>query len=119
MTHLLSAVLVAVLAAVDVSGTWTGTLTPDGQEAGPALLVLRQEGAAVTGTVGGGENDRLPIRKGTIENDVVTLEVETPAGVMKFVLKQNGDELTGAVTRERDGQLQKATLAVKRTAPPK
>jgi hypothetical protein len=33
---------------------------------------------------------------------------------MKFALKQDGDEITGDITRERDGQTQKAKLAVKR-----
>jgi hypothetical protein len=34
--------------------------------------------------------------------------------VMKFVLKLEGDEMTGDVSRERDGQVQTAKLAVKR-----
>jgi transcription termination factor Rho len=33
---------------------------------------------------------------------------------MKFDLKEQGDELTGTVTRERDGEKQSAALAVKR-----
>jgi len=69
----------------------------------------------VTGTVGPDENARHPISKGKVENDTVAFEVETPGGVMKFALKQKDDELTGDVTRERDGQQQTAKLAVKRT----
>ena len=34
---------------------------------------------------------------------------------MKFALKQQGDEISGEVTRERDGKTQTAKLAVKRT----
>ena len=117
MSQLLALALAAVttLAAADVTGNWKGTLTPDGRDSGPALLVLKQEGKTVTGTVGPDEGERHPISKGTVENDTVAFEVETPGGVMRFALKQNGDELTGDVTRERDGQQQTAKLAVKRT----
>jgi hypothetical protein len=33
---------------------------------------------------------------------------------MKFDLKQEGEELTGEITREREGQTQKAKLVLKR-----
>ena len=33
---------------------------------------------------------------------------------MTFDLKQQGDEITGEITRERDGQTQKAKLTLKR-----
>jgi hypothetical protein len=116
MTRCLVIALAATtLVAADVTGSWRGTLTPDGRDAGPALLILKQEGNAVTGTVGPDENERHPISKGKVENDTVAFEVETPGGVMKFALKQKGDELTGEVTRERDGQQRTAKLAAKRT----
>jgi hypothetical protein len=115
MAHLLAAVLTALgLIAVDVNGTWKGTLTPDGRDPTPALLVLKQDGTTITGTVGANDTDRHPIRQGTIKDDLVTLDAEVGEGTMKFELKLQGDELTGAVIRERDGQQQKATLAVKR-----
>ena len=116
MTHFfVIAFAAATLAAADLTGSWRGTFTPDGRDAGPALLILKQEGNAVTGTAGPDENERHPISKGKVENDTVAFEVQTPGGVMKFALKQKGDELAGDVTRERDGQQQTAKLVVKRT----
>ena len=118
MTHLLVIALAAAsLAAADVTGNWKGTFTPDGRDPGPALLVLKQEGDAVTGTAGPDETERHPIRAGKVKNDTVTFEVETPGGaVMKFSLKQNGEELSGDITRDRDGQPQTAAkLTVTRT----
>jgi hypothetical protein len=116
MTHFLMIALAATtLAGADVTGSWKGTFTPDGRDAGPALLVLKQDGDAVTGTAGPDESERHPISKGKVEKDSVTFEVETPGGLMKFALKQKGDELAGDVSRERDGQQQTAKLAVKRT----
>jgi len=89
MTRMLMIALAATaLAAADVTGTWRGTLTPDGRDAGPALLILKQEGNAVTGTAGPDANESHPISKGKVDNDTVTFEVETPDGVMKFALKQ-------------------------------
>ena len=111
-----AAALAVSLAFASVTGSWTGTLSPDGREPTTAFLVLQQDGETVTGTAGASEQgERLPIRNGTAKGGVVTFEVETPNGlVMKFDLKEQGDELTGTVTRERDGEKQSAALAVKR-----
>ena len=115
MTYMLAVVLTAFAAlATDVTGTWTGTLTPEGREPTPAVLVLRQEGSTVTGTAGGSESEKHPISHGTIKDDVVTFEVEAGESTMKFELKLSGDDLSGAVVRERDGQQQKATVSLKR-----
>ena len=86
MAHMLAAVLTVLgVIAVDVNGTWRGTLTPDGREPTPALLVLRQEGSTITGTAGAGEEaERHPIRNGTIKDDVVTFEIEAGEGSMRF-----------------------------------
>jgi hypothetical protein len=118
MTLWIAAVSFAVtLALADVSGSWTGTLSPEGKDPDEAHFVLRQEGGTVTGTAGGGGDDeRLPIRNGTVKDGVVTFEVETPNGyLLKFVLKEQGDELSGTATRERDGRQDRATVMVKRT----
>ena len=115
MVHLLTLLLTALAAfATDVTGTWRGTLTPDGRQPISAVLVLRQEGSTVTGTAGESEEDRQPISHGTIKDDVVTFELAVGESSMKFDLKLNGDDLTGGVVRERDGQLLKATLQLKR-----
>ena len=116
MANWIVAALLTALAFANVSGTWTGTLSPEGRDPGPAYLVLQQDGDAVTATPGAtAEGERLAIRKGTARGGVVTFEVETPGGhLMKFDLKEQGDELTGTVTRERDGEKAHATLSVKR-----
>lgn len=115
MAHILAVALTAFAAiATAVTGTWTGTLTPDGRDPTPAVLVLRQEGTIVTGTAGGSDDERYPLRHGTIKDDIVTFEVEAGEGLMRFELKLSGDDLTGVVVREREGQQQKAGLLLKR-----
>jgi hypothetical protein len=59
---------------------------------GLALVILRQSGDTLTGTVGPDENQRRAIANGTLE----------------------GDALTGQITREGDGQHQTAKLNLKR-----
>lgn len=118
MTHwICAALLLATLALADVSGSWLGTLSPEGKPPTEAYLVLHQDGSVVTGTAGGaGDDERLPIRKGLVKDGVVTFEAETPGGfLLKFVLKEQGDELSGTATRERDGQQESATVLLKRT----
>lgn len=119
MKHILLLVLsAAATLAADANGKWTGTLTvptPEGIErSGPALLVLKQEGTRLTGTAGPHAGEQMSIDNGKAEDGKLTFEVSTGGGIMKFILRQEGDEIKGDVTRERDGQQQQAKLAVKR-----
>ena len=110
----LIALAATMVIATDATGTWTGTFIPEGGQQNTAHLVLKQEGDKVTGTAGPSADQQRPIQNGKAENGAVTFEVANDDSVMKFRLKQQGDEITGDVTRERDGQTQKAKLAVKR-----
>jgi hypothetical protein len=102
------------LLAADATGKWTGTLTPDGGGDGPAYLVLKQEGTKLTGTAGPGEGEQTPIENGKVDGANITFELPAGGSVMKFVLKQEGEEIKRDISRERDGQKQTAKLAVKR-----
>ena len=105
------------LVAADATGRWSGNLivpSDDGAEQShPALLVLKQEGGTLTGTAGPAE-DQQPFQNGTVDNGVVTFELARGESVMRFNLKQDGDEIKGDVTREREGQTQRAKLVAKR-----
>jgi hypothetical protein len=115
MKHILVLTLAAVgLLGADVTGVWTGTFTPDGDEPGPAHLVLKQEGAKVIGTAGPKPEEQMAIQNGKVEDGKLTFEVANDKATMKFVLKLEGDEIKGDVSREQDGQVQTAKLAVKR-----
>jgi hypothetical protein len=104
----------AAVIAADATGTWTGVLTPRGKESGPAHLILKQDGAKLTGTAGPNEGKQHPIENGKVENGNITFEVPTGDAVMKFNLKHDGDEIKGDVTREGESGTDTATLAVKR-----
>lgn len=112
---LIIALALAGLSAADATGTWTGTLTPSGREPGPAYVVLTQEGKTLTGTAGPTADEQHPIHNGRAENGKLSFDVHTGGGVMRVTLEQQGNELTGEATRERDGQTDRATVELKRT----
>ncbi len=115
MRHLAILLVTATgLLAADATGTWTGTFTPEGDQPGPAHLVLKQEGAVLTGTAGPSADDQREIQQGKIADGVLTFEIQGKDTTMKFVLRLEGDELKGDVTREHDGEQQTAKLSVRR-----
>ena len=108
---------IALWADVDVTGKWTGTFEPSGGDgqAGGAFLKLTQKGTDISGTAGPDENQQLPIRKGKIEGDKVTLEVENEGIVLHFALVLAGDRLKGEAHMEREGQTRTAKIDVTRS----
>src|SRR5262245_8758499 len=101
MKRLAIAMLLSSLcvSAADVSGRWTGTAEAtrdDGSTTtNEATFSLKQEGKTVTGT-GGGTEESFPVRKGTIDGNILTLEFDAgERGVFKLTLTVNGDTMTG------------------------
>lgn len=112
---LLLTLVSASLIAADATGNWTGTLTPStGEGPMPARLVLKQDGNKLTGTAGPDAGEQHTIENGKAENGNLTFEVSAAEAVMRFSLRQEGDEIKGDITRELGGQKETAKLAVKR-----
>ena len=111
---LLWMVLGLAASAADVSGTWSGTLKvtgPDGQTQDDTIhLILKQEGGKVTGTAGPSAGEQLPIGKGAVEGNKITIEVPMPNGVFRFDVGLEGDHLKGEVTMSAGGQTLKAKM---------
>ena len=98
---ILLAVCAGLCLAADVTGTWSGTLAVHGNEM-PGYMVLTQKGASVTGTAGADAERQHRIEKGTAEADQVTIEARPGPALLKFVMKQRADKLSGEVFE--DGQ---------------
>jgi hypothetical protein len=114
MRYLLLLTLAAAgLIAADATGTWTGSLIVNGENR-PAHLVLKQEGGKLTGTAGPDPSEQHPIQNGKAEDGKLTFELSRETMTMKFALAQEGDDIKGQVTREREGQTQTVQLEVKR-----
>jgi hypothetical protein len=113
-------VIAPAVAGADFAGKWSGSVqfsAPDGGDRSePAFLVLKQEGAAVTGTGGPSESDQRPIRNVQIDGDRLSFDIENNAGIAIHVdLKVSGDTLDGEMRGEApNGGKRTARLSVKR-----
>jgi hypothetical protein len=104
-------------AAADVSGKWSGTFTPEGRDASSAYAILKQTGAALTGSAGPSEGIQWPGLTGSIQGSKVTIEVKSAEDgtVYKCVLVLTGDHLKGDVAASgADGRAVKATMDLTR-----
>ena len=100
MRILLSLFSATFIWAADVTGSWSGPIetTRDGETlSGAALLILKQEGTKITGSIGPHPGSRTEISKGSIEGADITLEAVVPDGELRITirLKLDGDKLAG------------------------
>jgi hypothetical protein len=90
--------------AADISGTWTGPVAMKrGEETrdDSAHLVLKQNGATVTGTMGPNADRQYTITKGSIDGSNVHLEaVIEDENKIVLSLKLEGEKLTGDLKAE-------------------
>jgi hypothetical protein len=111
---LLALVLALAASAADITGTWSGTFTitmPDGKTSDDTVhLVLKQNGATISGTAGPSADQQLPIAKGSIAGNKVTLELPIPDGMFKFDVTLEGDHLRGDVIRTSGAESVKAKM---------
>ena len=119
MTKLLVSLLLCAGALVaDVTGKWSGSFNatnPNGEtKESTALLVLKQTGTDITGTVGPSEDEQFAIQKGKIDGDKITLEVDHDGHTMTFNLVLAAGRITGEAQMSRDGQTMKAKIDVGR-----
>ena len=104
---------------VNLTGTWTGTLSPDSGQSGGAHLELKHEGAVVTGTGGPAADRQVSIDNGkfaTVDGvTTVTFSMTQPNGSMlQFDLKVIDGRLKGQVVMEMNGQKREGNLDVGR-----
>lgn len=100
-------------AAADVTGKWEGKITAqreDGSSAEDgALLILEQKGTALTGTVGGNENDRHPITSGKIDGSRISLTAKNKNNDREYQIELTveGDQMKGTlVSGQRKGDIE-------------
>jgi len=110
----------ALVAAPDtnVTGKWSGNFKmtrSDGEVSdGSALLLLKQTGGEITGSVGPTEDEQHAISKGGIEGEKITLLIEDEGRTIKFALVLAGDRITGDADISYQGQTAKAKIDVTR-----
>ena len=98
------------LAAGNVTGKWVGVFHVLPQGGGPredkAVLILKQQGEEVTGTLGETESKQMPLKKGKITGN--SLKIEMEGNPVVFTLTVDGDKLTGEI---RDAHEESKVLA--------
>ena len=112
---LLSALMAVTAAASDVTGRWTGNLAVDNNDPESFTLILKQDGAAIAGSVGATDGDQLPIRTGKIDGNKITLEVQQHEdSSLKIELGLDGDQMSGNLTATRGGRTRTAKITLTR-----
>lgn len=115
LLSLLIALFAMTALAADVTGKWSGTFAPEGQDPSGAFVVLKQSGTTLTGTAGPDEGQQWPLSNGKIEGNRITGEVTNPDGlVFKLNLTLDGDHIRGDVNASRDGQPMKGKVELTR-----
>jgi hypothetical protein len=115
---MLIGISIAAPADVNVTGTWSGSVNiarPDGSTSdNTVLLMLKQNGTEITGSVGTREDDQRPIQKGKIDGDKIALEVQDSENnrVITFALLIDGNRIKGDVNISTNGETRKAKLDV-------
>ena len=95
-----------VPAGEDISGAWAG-----GYYGGPLYVVLKQDGAKVTGTAGPSENQQfVKFDNGKLEGGNLTFAI----GPLQFDLKIAGDAITGEATSAQENPPTAFPVAFKR-----
>jgi hypothetical protein len=118
-TVALALVALFAFAASDVTGKWSGTLEIANPEGGsksePAFVILKADGATLTGSGGPNEADQKPIRNGKVQGDRLTFEIETSKVTMRFDLKVAENRIEGKIDGEgRDGEKRSARISLQR-----
>ena len=123
MKALLLFIVVAALAGIaiadtNVTGKWSGSFNVMDENGGTkestAVLMLKQSGSEITGTVGPDEGEQHAITKGMIDGDKITLESADGNVSIKLDLALAGDRITGNVSAVGEGRSMKGKIDVTR-----
>ncbi len=103
------------LRAGDVSGNWSGSFKPNGEDRSHSLyMVFKQDGDKLTGSGGPNESEQHPVQNGKVQGDRLTFEVPAGRGTFSFDLKGTGDEMSGDLQFKAEGETRTAKVSLKR-----
>ena len=113
--------LTIALNAAEVTGKWTGSFdvtNPEGEtKSSTAYMDLKEADGAVTGTAGPTSDEQWPLRKGKLDGQKLTFEVETDHGIIAFELTFDGASISGTASGTGDsGQKMSAKVSLKRAS---
>ena len=112
---ILGLILSASLLGQELSGRWIGKFSTTGNERGvPQLIILKQDGAEVTGSGGPDNSEQYPISNGVVTADRVRFELTTARSKFFYDLKRSGTSLNGALEIKSLNNTASATVSLKK-----
>jgi hypothetical protein len=108
---------ISALAATDVTGTWTGSLSgPDGGGGFQISFTFKQDGAKLTGTVQGPQGDAIAIGNGKIDGDKISFTVAFNGMTITHegTINAAGDEIK-LTSKSDQGDFPGAEMTLKRS----
>jgi hypothetical protein len=114
---LTSLLLTLSIFAANLTGKWTGTFIDNTETSkhDGILLILNQDGNALTGTVGPDATEQLPISNGKIDGNNVTFDLKAEEIMVHFTLQLVDNHLKGQGTAEVAGEKHSGTIDLTRT----
>lgn len=111
-----AAVLIALSATValaaDVTGAWSGDVQgPNGDF--HLTFTFKQDGAKLTGSVGGPQGDPLEITNGKVDGNTIAFDVSFNGATIHHNGTINGDEIK-LTTKSDDGNFPGGEMTLKR-----
>jgi len=113
----------AVALMADATGKWSGSVSgqfraADGDTSQPLFVILKQDGAALTGSIGPDEKMQIPMQNGAADSDRLKFEIaQGDKGTLLFDLKASADEIKGeARFKKFDGGETTFKVELKRVA---
>lgn len=110
------AILIALSAtaalAADVTGTWSGSISgPNGDF--QLTFTLKQDGAKLTGNVGGPQGNPLDIENGKVDGNTISFDVSFNGTTIHHTGTVNGDEIK-LTTKSDDPNFPGGEMTLKR-----
>lgn len=110
---LLIVLLTSNAIAADVSGRWSGRFRVNGGDHDvPQVLILKQNGAKLSGSGGPDDAEQYPLENGTIDGDQAKFQITSGEWKFSYNLKITAGSMSGELelTSVNDRRTAKVTL---------
>jgi hypothetical protein len=103
-------------AATDVTGTWTAKMAGPNGDSIQLTFTFKQDGAKLTGTMGGPMGDPMEISDGTVDGDKLSFSISFNGMTMKHEGVITGDTIK--LTSKGGGDFPSSEMTLTRNKPP-